>query len=346
MQLTNPQQAELRDAILAAFPGINGVGDIDMALRSVDIDLAFEGGLFTSTKVAINNVIVRENARGKIQDVIGALRRANPGNPKLAGLEASWLKTSAAEDKSRLEAMILDTLQYRPADDWGKQLNASYRWVCRVEREADERAMGTGFLVADDLVLTNYHVMYGTMTPGSAEPTPAQLRFDAVGDAAGRVAKVAAENWIVAKSQPGTTEWGGGGNADPTPAQLDFALLRLAEPVGRDVDGGGTPRGHVLIDGASIDGQALHPVVVLQHPLGAPLQICLGAFDQPNANGTRLRHTATTQAGSSGSPCLSMDLTVVGLHNGGLGGRNTAIPLPLIASVVNENGTVIPVNTP
>lgn len=344
MQLTNAQVLELQKAIVDAFPGFNGVADLSNALRPLKIDIAYAGGAHAGVKSAINDVVVRENARGKIEDVIGAARRASGDNPQLVALETAWIKTSAAEDKQRLEAMVLAELHYAPADEWGKRLNDSHRWVCRVEREADGGALGTGFLVADDLVLTNYHVMHGTVSPGSAQPAQVQLRFDAVGNASGRIAKVAAGQWLVAKSQPGNEEWGAGAG-DPTLTQLDFALLRLAEPVGQDVSGG-TPRGHVRIDDADISGQALQPVVVLQHPLGASLQICLGAFDQPNANGTRLRHTATTQRGSSGSPCLSMDLKVVGLHNGGLGGRNTAIPLPLIATVINKNGPILPVNTP
>ncbi len=345
MQLTSAQVVELQVAIVDAFPGFNGVQDLSNALRPLNIDIAYAGGAHAGVKSAINDVVVRENARGKIEDVIGAARRASGDNPRLVALQTSWIKTSAAEEKQRLEAMVLAELNYAPADSWGKRLNDSYRWVCRVEREADGRALGTGFLVADDLVLTNYHVMHGTMSPGTDQPAQVQLRFDAVGVAAGRVAKVAGGDWLVAKSQPGAKEWGVIGGGDPTLTQLDFALLRLAEPVGKDA-GGGAPRGHVRIENADIAAQALSPLVVLQHPLGASLQICLGAFDQPNANGTRLRHTATTQAGSSGSPCLSMDLKVVGLHNGGLGGRNTAIPLPLIASVINKNGNVLPVDTP
>lgn len=342
MQLTPAQQQELRLALISAFPGVAGFTALDMALASVDISIAYAGGLYTPTEYAVHTVIQQENARGKIADVIGAARRANPGHAKLAALEAEWMRTAGAEERGRLEAMVLDTLHYAPAETWGTQLNNAYRWVCRVERAADARSLGTGFLVADDLVLTNYHVLYGTISPGSAQPEQVQLRFDAIGPAAGRVANVAAQNWLVATSQPGGIEWGGAGG-EPTPAQLDFALLRLAEPVGQDANGG-TARGHVRIESTSGAGNAFNPVVVLQHPLGASLQICLGAFDQPNPGGTRLRHTATTQRGSSGSPCLSMELKAVGLHNGGLGGRNSAIPLPLIAAAVNKNGNnVIPV---
>lgn len=341
MQLTHAQEAELVAALVAAFPGFNGFQKLSAALLTVDIDVAWVGSIHADGETAIHNAIIQENARGKIVDVIGAARRANPGNPKLAELEITWLKTSSADSKGRLEAMILDELHYAPAEEWGARLANSYRWVCRVEREEDEASLGTGFLVADDLVLTNYHVLHGVKAPGAPSPTKVQMRFDAIGAGSGRVAKTAAGDWLVAKSEPGGSEWGGAAG-EPTPAQLDFALVRLAEPVGKDTSGG-PERGHVSIKDIAA-GQALHPIVVLQHPLGASLQICLGAFDKPNPSGTRLHHTATTQRGSSGSPCLSMDLKVVGLHNGGLGGRNTAIPLQLIASTVNKDGAVLPVH--
>jgi trypsin-like peptidase/effector-associated domain 1 (EAD1)-containing protein len=343
MELTPQQVEDLRLAIMAAYPGVGGVDDLNMALNTVGIDLAWRASLFGNPEKAVHNVIIRENARGKIADVIGAARRGNSTNARLAELETKWLKTSSATDRVRLEAMVVAELRPAEAGDWSNRLNAAYRWVCRVEKQADGASIGTGFLVADDLVLTNYHVMYGTQSPGSAQPAQVQLRFDALDGVAARIATLAAGGPL-AKSTPGDNEWGAGGN-DPTFDQLDFALLKLSEPVGRD-DTGGKQRGHVLIESADIAGEAKRPVIVLQHPLGANLQICLGAFDEPNANGTRLHHTATTQRGSSGSPCLSMDLKVVGLHNGGTGGRNTAIPLSVIASVVNRNGPIIPVQAP
>jgi hypothetical protein len=91
MQLTQAQEAELRATLGAAFPGIAGVMQLTMALQAVDIDIAWAGGLFTSTEVAVDSVIVQENARGKIENVIDATRRANSGNANLAELESKWL---------------------------------------------------------------------------------------------------------------------------------------------------------------------------------------------------------------------------------------------------------------
>jgi hypothetical protein len=117
---------------------------LTMALQAVDVDIAWAGGLFTSTEVAVDSVIVQENARGKIENVIGAARGANSGNANLAELESKWLKTSAAGEQGRLEAIILDALNYAPAEDCGARLNNAYRWVCRVEHELDERSRPRG----------------------------------------------------------------------------------------------------------------------------------------------------------------------------------------------------------
>jgi hypothetical protein len=341
MRLNNQEIAQLRDAILDAYPDIAGFQSLSMAMSQVDISTANYGTLFGGTvKYVVHQLVEQENAKGRIATVIGAARRGNAGHAGLAKLQEKWLRTTAAGDKARLEAMIFQELNYRPADAWSSQLQAAHRWVCRVERVSDGQSVGSGFLVGDDLVLTNYHVLYGTQSPGTVEAEPVKFRFDAVGGAAGRLATTVPGDWIVARSPPGDDEWGAG-SGEPTPQQLDFALLRTAEQVGADSNGGAA-RGFARIVGSAAGGAARMPVVVLQHPQQADLQICLGSFDGPNPTGTRLHHTATTQRGSSGSLCLSMELKAVGLHNGGLGGQhNTAVPLDRIAAFVNQSGILI-----
>src|SRR5262249_53338491 len=140
-----------------------------------------------SPKFIVYTMIQQENAKGRIADVIGGARRGNPGHTGLRDLEAQWLRTASADETARLESMVVAALHYQPAGTWIQQLQAAFRWVCRIEREADGSSMGTGFLVDDDLVLTNYHVLFGIAPPGTPEPTRVQLRFDAVGAASGRL---------------------------------------------------------------------------------------------------------------------------------------------------------------
>jgi hypothetical protein len=94
------------------------------------------------------------------------------------------------------------------------------------------------------------------------------------------------------KSPPGGREWDGAG--EPTDNQLDFSLIRLCERAGADIDAGGTPRGHAQFDVPARSTITANPLIILEHPEGAPLQICLGSIVGANAGGTRLYHNATT----------------------------------------------------
>jgi hypothetical protein len=325
MKLDSSERADLRSAILAAYPGVVGYQKVIIALADADIDAARYATLFSDLDTTLFTLIEQENEKGRIADIIGSVRRGAPQNARLAALETKLLKTASAAESPRLEAMVLAQLKYAPANTWLIELESAFHWVTRLESEENGNCLGTGFLIGDDLLLTNYHVLYGTQAPGFSKPTRVRAKFDLVGGSAGRAASLAGD-WLLATSPPGGEEWGGKG--EPNSEQLDFALLRLEEPVGRDPVSNRL-RGHAPTSASAATLQ-FSPVIVLQHPLGANLQVCLGSFDHPNDGRTRLFHTATTQRGSSGSPCLSMDFRAVGLHNGGFAGRNSAIPLELI----------------
>ena len=110
MKLTDPDQAELRAALMEAFPGIPGVTKLIMALQAIGIDIAWDSGsLFAPPEFAFSMRSCRK-MRGRIENVIGAARRTNRDNSTLAALEAKWLKTAAAEEHSRLEAMVVAAL--------------------------------------------------------------------------------------------------------------------------------------------------------------------------------------------------------------------------------------------
>jgi S1-C subfamily serine protease len=338
MQLTNAQLEDLRQAILKAFPGVAGSASVIIALESVDVDLTRYGNpltpLFFLLQVALQDI----NARGRIVDVIGAVRRANPADASLTELEGRWLRTSAASERSRLEGMVLDGLNYQAAPEWLDRVRAACGSVCRVERASDGKSLGTGFLVASDLVLTNYHVLYSST---SKTPIPVQLRFDATTQGGGQIVLPdSAKQQPVVESPPGGSEWGGSG--DPSSTELDFAVIRLAEGPGSPSHPAGAKRAHLEIDTTAIAVSNDRPLLLLEHPLGAPLQICLGSITGANPGGTRVHHNATTQRGSSGSPCLSMDLKVVALHNGGAGSQhNTAIPMLAVKTALAERSIVV-----
>jgi len=186
---------------------------------------------------------------------------------------------------------------------------------------------GTGFLVGTDLVLTNDHVIERLRT-GQARWQDVKCRFDyrqAIdGTTLDRKKKTEvgldAAQWLVDRLPASQYDWNPSlGSASA--AELDYALLRLAEkigdlPVGGDtVDSKVQPRGWIDIKAMPPPLVAGNQVFLLQHPKGDPLQLAIGTVKEFNANGTRLRYDANSKDGSSGSPCFNIDLELVALHH-------------------------------
>ena len=171
--------------------------------------------------------------------------------------------------------------------------------VCLVKINNTEA--GTGFLIADDLVLTNHHVMSRAFKDGEEQikrnASRTTLHFGHVSTIRGepaqeKVFKLHPEQLIVAKS-----------------VDLDFALLRV-EPAIKEAK---TLR-CVEFAGARADkGDTLH---MLQHPLGQVMQLTLSgnAVTYVSEDQTRLEYLTPTAKGSSGSPCFNQDWEVVALH--------------------------------
>jgi hypothetical protein len=223
-----------------------------------------------------------------------------------------------------------------------KAEHAGYR-VCRIEYPARGgiTVRGTGWLVAADLVLTNWHVIR-RIEAAEAKPSDVVCLFDYMLDPAGKpptpVEIGLAADWKVHASPAGDAELGTGPGA-PTAEHLDYALLRLASPIGDATLPHGDRRGWFIPD-TSVrmpDEDAI--LFVLQHPSGKPLKLAPGAARGLCDGGLRLRHDANTDHGSSGSPCLNAALEPVALHHAGdpdydgIIGKpetNRAVPLAMI----------------
>jgi hypothetical protein len=59
------------------------------------------------------------------------------------------------------------------------------------------------------------------------------------------------------------------------------------------------------------------PLLIVQHPDGAPLKLAIdtSAFLELNSNRTRMRYTTNTEPGSSGSPVFDLEWNLVALHH-------------------------------
>jgi V8-like Glu-specific endopeptidase len=181
-------------------------------------------------------------------------------------------------------------------------------------------ALGTGFLVAPDMLLTNQHVL-----KTKSYLAQAVVRFDYQLDAEG----VASPGRVVAfdpdfyVSSPDT--------------ELDFALVKLKEePLGalrpqpgEERDGKriedlpfteqmrlGRHRGYLLLAPAMIVER--ERVNIIQHPNGNPQKAVLTQnYVIHDMSETRVQYLADTMPGSSGSPVFNRRWDVVALHHSG-----------------------------
>jgi len=202
---------------------------------------------------------------------------------------------------------------------WQEQLIRIERRVCIVEHAG--AALGTGFLVGPEVVLTNWHVWEAAEEAGG--PGELRCRFDFVKlpdgtKQAGQAVALHADG-CVASSRYSPAEATRTPDTPPPKAdELDYALLRLASAVGDQVVEG-VPRGWLALSQAAFQLPENAPLLILQHPKGEPMKMALDTQSVigRTGGGNRIRYRTNTEGGSSGSPCFTMDWDLVALHHYG-----------------------------
>lgn len=156
------------------------------------------------------------------------------------------------------------------------------------------RSRGTGWLLADDLLLTCEHVVRARGA-GMDPPTEADLAdqlarievaFDLVDEALAPAAQIGAR--VVA--------W--------APAPLDYAVLAI--------DGGG--RAPLVVDATPVPAAAHLAVNILQHPNGDPLRVALRNNLIARVEADALAYFTDTLPGASGAPVCDDRWQVRALH--------------------------------
>ena len=180
--------------------------------------------------------------------------------------------------------------------------------------EIGGKARGTGLLVAPGMLLTNWHVVEHGIAGAVA-------RFDHSATGEGRPIAFA-DDWKVAYS-PHDSSANEVGRDGPDDGMWDFALVRLAEPVGDQAigpdpaDPGADRRGHYRLDWGPYEFDSGEPLLILGHPEGGPIQMSFAspAGARMTSLRTRVRYDTNTAPGSSGSPVFNRDFRIVALHN-------------------------------
>ena len=280
---------------------------------------------------------------GFLEKLVAGAREANPGNERLREFARQYGVESTRKSTQELERIIDATKPNLAPEDFRQKIFQAELRVCRIEIPVTGgTATGTGFLVAPDLVMTNYHVMAWVIEQ-KVKPGAVKVRFDYKATGAktvseGTVYKLAKDKPVVDQSEVGPLE-------EPTKDQLDYALIQLekaAEPLG------GIDRGFYQL---ATTPEAFAPdgaLFIMQHPRGRPLELAMDtkAIIGMNQAGTRVRYRTNTEGGSSGSPCFTPDFELVALHHSGDPNfdpahkptYNQGIPMSLIAERLSGNG--------
>jgi V8-like Glu-specific endopeptidase len=181
------------------------------------------------------------------------------------------------------------------------QLAAS---VCKLDLPSLQRT-GTGFLVTENLLLTNYHVLqYAPNEDIDANARDLILRFGYFSDtsgggdvADGRMLKLADDNPIVDRSPIN---------------ELDYVLLRVEDAIMVGAGDIGPLKEFELNPPARYDN--LH---ILQHPAGKTMQLAPSSngVTSVDTNSNLIQYITRALGGSSGAPCFDEQWRLVALHH-------------------------------
>lgn len=351
LHIDGPESGQLSKAILSA------VDDNVMTLQQVmkhklNFSLSNVASMYAPLPQVVFEMIGHFNSRWDVDKLVLALLEYNPQNALL--LEFAWNKrilqshrsgVGGGSEPEPLERMLDPVRGFADPLEFLRRFGQITRCVCRISVPSDAGTeYGTGMLIGDSTVLTNYHVMQSLIEnkPG-ADPTQVEFLFDYQTDQDGKtitpgVAFKLANNspsWLIDSSAYDAADLKVRNVADNVSTdrpldKLDYAIVRLAgapgsSPVGEKNESGGKMRGHIPLPADAenrfeTDFELTRAAIfVFQHPNMQPLRM---DWQKPgilgvNSNRTRVFYDVNTQSGSSGSPCFNSHLDLIALHHAG-----------------------------
>lgn len=301
-------------------------------------------------------LISEADSQGWVRTLILGARQSNPGNEKLIEFyqefftDTSFLDISLPRELSERnsrERIIRETNSFLDVNTWLGKLTEIQAQVCHIEYVAEfsqgkKQITGTGFLIAPNVVITNFHVMEYVIKQ-KAGYRDVILRFDYNKLKDGKFISTGTEyrleeDWLIDQSPylPDNE------NRLPTLDELDYILLRVdGEPGRKTVGETGSPaRGWIKLPTEPYQFLPNTPLFILQHPNGQPLKLAFDtdAIIDVNNNDTIVRYKTNTEPGSSGSPCFNSSWDLVALHHKGEEKHNAGTPFSAICSRLKKQG--------
>lgn len=284
--------------------------------------------------VARKMVAAIQNAK-RIPDAVDLLlAEGHPSGPMAVGLRRI-LSGERLNSDAALQALINEHEPFLSSADMIDLLPKVARRICAVALGTPYNAIkGSGFLIAPDIVITNYHVVEAFIDEDKAtgeikqrEPGDQLFFFfdylrapsPKVPPGAGHQGSVcvnAAKEWLILgrKRLPndGTQQC----PKEIKNNELDYALIKLARPVGSlSAQTGGLVRGWLPLEDTIDLETPQKRILVVQHPEALPQLFDIGEYEGLDDTKTRVRYSVSTAHGSSGGAAIGTDGRLFALHN-------------------------------
>lgn len=368
MGLTGEQLKTLRQGLGRGFRNVN---DLNMFLvEQVEKDINDYASIYDPLPHVAFKLIQAADAEGWIDRLVMAAQATRPNQSAFADVATALGLTAAGPNlsndrplsgapvlspQSHLESIVKGTERFEDIEVFLTKASRLQSQICRIETTNPD-GNGTGFLVAPDLMLTNYHVMEPVMKSLiRAEDIVCRFDYrkaaDGVTVRTGTEFKVKASDWNVDSSKYSQADATSDG-ASPADNELDYCLVRLDEAAGQGKAGGSNDqnaedRGWIPLNRNQDAGSARQDIFIIHHPQGRPLKMAIGEHLGFNGASNRMRYDADTLEGSSGSPVFNADLDLIGLHHRGdpaanaiamTAEHNQGIPISNIVASIEANG--------
>jgi len=290
--------------------------------------------------------------RNELDTFVSALYQGSNPSSDLAHILNGSVSVDAEGNVNEAELHTINNRvkPYFNAEEFSTWLKAHMPCVCAIwvnDGIHDTGILGTGFLVAPNLVLTARHVVKGlidAIPTGVITDGIVETRDQQQADSASKLCGVfdyrtivsnfvrespppectvvdVADDWLAWSSftdaRDGVTH-DFAGTPDIT-KRLDCAVIRLATPIGLKADPrrGGKMRGWLQLNGSvpSLNKEEL--ITILQHPQGLPQNFAMNVFRDQDLSTSRIWYDTNADHGSSGSPCFGRNLNLIAFHNAG-----------------------------
>ncbi len=250
----------------------------------------------------VNNwysILSQAKSRNKIEDLVDVVLGEYPDNPHLNVFKQTGelndlngpemekdIPWKGDSDEGQLEKLMNDISTLLPINFLEKGLDRS-RSVAKI-LVGDE--CGSGFLIDNNILLTNNHVLKNDMAAGMA-----LVQFNYQKNASGMDASKA--EYTLNPSDLFVTS-----------VENDWTAVRVAEDVN-------SKWGAIPI--RPIEAKKNERVSIIQHPAGDQKQIAIHNNLVQYADATRVQYLTDTMPGSSGSPVFNSNWDLVAIHHSG-----------------------------